>query len=136
MPTNHNDNWTNVQNRLVATRKGYGTNLETTSQWGQYYAQNGAFFELPLTVEVNVLSYSDTPCLRFNNENNVSKPHSLITGHWKIIFKTDTITVLKDNNVREHQLNDLLGSVKLKIYWELSHLTDLVDYRNFIIYSI
>ncbi|MBQ6219256.1 MAG: hypothetical protein IJJ47_05945 [Methanosphaera sp.] len=66
----------------------------------------------------------------------MSGPHVITDGCWKIIFNTDSITVLKDNVPQTHYLNNLIGASKLKVFWELSSDTDVVKYNNFMIYSI
>lgn len=138
MPTNYNDNWSNINNKVNINllSEGIILNMDTGVSWGQLFVQSqSTFFDLGFAVEFDVLSYSDTPAIRFSN-NTISKPHIVTTGHWKITFKSDNITVLKDGVNQTHSLNDLIGSSKLKVFWELSSDTDVVKYNNFMIYSI
>ena len=139
MPTNHNSDWSNLNNKVNINHASEGTilTMDTGVTWGQLFAQSqSTFFDWGFAVEFTVLSYSDTPTIRFSNPSNVNKPHILTDGRWKIIFNTDSITVLKDNVPQTHYLNDLIGSSKLKVFWELSSDTDVIKYRNFMIYSV
>lgn len=140
MPTNHNSDWSNLNNKVNINHASEGTilTMDTGVTWGQLFAQSqSTFFDWGFAVEFDNVSYSDSPTIRFVNENNVSRGHvGLNEGHWKITFKSDTIAVLKDGQAQTHYLNDLLGSTKLKIFWELSDSTDVIKYRNFMVYSI
>lgn len=139
MPTNHNDNWSNSNNKVNITRASEGTivDMNTGVSWGQLYTQSqSTYFDLPFAVELKSLDYSDTPTIRFANESSTSATHILTGGNWKISFNSDSITVLKDGESQTHYLNTLIGSTKLKVYLELSADTDVIKYRNFMIYSV
>ena len=133
----HNDNWFNVQNRLKITRESDGTKLESLGeQWAQWYVINvQTDFDVPFAVEFDVVDYSDTPAIGFNNKT-ITTPQVVTTGHWKFVFKIDDILVFKDNQQVTSTLGNLIGGTSLKVFWELSHPTDTVKFKEFRIYQI
>ena len=136
---NHNDNWGNPNTKVNVSRSATGTTLTMDSgvTWGQLYAQSqSTYFDLPFAVELKSIDYSDTPTIRFANESSTSATHILTGGNWKISFNSDSITVLKDGESQTHYLNTLIGSTKLKVYLELSAYTDMLKYKDFVIYPI
>ena len=132
----HNDNWSNLNNRMTITRETDGTLLTSTSDWGQLYViSQSTYFECDFCIEFDVLSISDTPAIRFRNSSNTSATHNLQEGHYKIEWKSDSIKVLLDGVEQTHYISSLVGS-DVNVYFEHSNTTDVLKYRNFVIYPI
>lgn len=133
----HNDDWQNVQNRLKITRGSDGTTLESLGeQWAQWYVKNiNSSFDVPFAVEFKVLDYADTPAIRFNDGTKTT-PQNVTDGDWKIEFFNDDIKVYKNNQQVQSTLGVLIGATSLKVFWELSHPTDMVKFSDFVIYPI
>ena len=133
----HNDNWANIQNRLKITRGSDGTTLESLGeQWAKWYVVNTGYdIDVPFAVEFKVLDYADTPAIRFNDGVRTT-PQNVTNGDWKFEFFNDDIKVYKDNQQVQSTLGNLIGATTLKVFWELSHPTDMVKFRDFVIYPI
>lgn len=135
--SNHNDNWGDNGNKGIRVRDESGTTLsaQTGKTWVQFFAQSTAtFFTNPFTVEFEVVSYINTPAIRFT-DNSANKVHQVSTGIWKITIGTNSITVLKDGQLQSHYLSGLEGK-DCKVFFELSENEDVIKYNNFRIYSI
>lgn len=135
--SNHNDNWGDNGNKGIISRDRNGTTFSAQSgqTWIQFFAQSIlTFFTNPFTVEFEVLSATNSPCIRFTN-GTLSKIHQVSTGLWKITIGTNSIIVLKDGQSQTHWLSGLKGT-NCKVFFELSENEDVITYNNFIIYSI
>lgn len=142
---NHTTNWVSPGNKVSRSFTSNGSvsllTMDADKTWGYYYPYKDANrFELPFCLEVDVLSFTDSPRIRWRAKDNTTWNVGNITqtGHYKYII-TDTSCTLSINDGTPTHLTLLENTEKtqgLGPFWELDASTDSVTYKNFIVYSI
>lgn len=131
---NHNDNWTYA--RMSAERTSDGTILTSSGAWAYCYVISGStYFNPSFCIEFDVVSYTDSPSIRFGKGGTSIAYGISETGHYKIEWKTDEINVIVNGTPKSHSLSSLVGE-NVFIYFEHSATTDVLKYANFRIYPI
>ena len=131
-----NDNWTNSNNRMTVNRDNEGTLLTSTSAWAYYQANNNNTFTSPLCVEFDVVSSEQTPSIRFKNDNS-NAPYTISeTGHYKITFGEDSITITVNDVSKQHYIPVSILELPFTVFFEMSDANEKVKYKNFVVYPI
>ena len=134
--SDYNPNWSNLNNRFTVSRDDTGTLLTSTGAWSQWYANNNATFSAPLCVEFEVVSFTETPVIRFRN-NNANSPFMISeTGHYKIVFDESSIDVIVNGVSKQHWIPVSILELPFAVFFECSDANESVKYRNFVIYPI
>ena len=133
---NYNPNWTSPNNRFNVSRDSEGTLLTSNTAWAYYQANNNATFSAPLIVEFDVVSFTETPSIRFRN-NNANAPYGINeTGHHKIVFGEDSIQVIVDGASKTHYIPVSILDLPFTVFFECNDANESVKYRDFVIYPI
>ncbi len=131
-----NSNWSGA---LTRTPSSNGTLITASSTWQNLYVvSDSTFFSNPFCIELEVVSFEDTPTLRFRKKNEVTTSATFTfnsTGKYKFEFKSDSIKVYKNGTEVQHWLSPLVG-VDLSVAFECSATTDKITYKDFKVYPI
>ena len=125
-----------MSNRFNVSRDNEGTLLTSNTAWAYYQANNNATFSAPLCIEFDVVSFTETPSIRFSNNNTNSLYIINETSHYKIVFGENSINVIVNGVSKQHWIPTSILDLPFRVFFECSDANESVKYRDFVIYPI